>query len=314
MKTIGIDLGGTKGFFGVVQEDGSILDVHKIASPHSWEDMKKEVAELTATYQSKYDDIVAVGFGIPGLIGTDGVAYHSPNFRSLNRVVAVRDEISEVLNVPVYVDNDNNCAGYAEARFGAAKESQVAICVGLGTGIGGALLIGGEVFHGAHGFAGDFGHSTIDINGPLCACGKRGCFEAIASGSALGRIGREYATRNMLPAVVQEAGGNIDDIEGIHVGKVAQSGKEEALVVMDEYAHNVARGLASLTESFDPDRIVITGGVVELGNILFAPLLKHFLDETQGDDRRPRPRIVPAHFGEKAGVIGAGAMAAAQLH
>lgn len=312
MKSIGIDLGGTKGFFGVVDENGMLCEVTKIAAPNNWDDMKTATRELVRSYQNIYDDIAGVGFGVPGLIGTDGYAYYSPNFPSLNKGVCVVDEVSELLSMPVVIDNDNNCAGYAEVRYGAAQDSRVCVSIGLGTGIGGALLIDGAIFHGAHGFAGDFGHMTIDINGPVCACSKLGCYEAIASGSALGRIAREYVQAiGCDPLLV--AAGTLETITGVHVGQVAAKGDKDARAILDIYAHNIARGLASITESLDPDTIVIAGGVVELGDLLFEPLKRHFISDTQGDDSRPRPKIVPAHFGEKAGVIGAGALALAHL-
>lgn len=313
MHAVGIDLGGTKRFFAVVDEDGNILEDQRIPTPGTWEEMKSSIITVVSEYQKKFE-ISSLGFGVPGLIGLDGYAYYSPNFTALNKGVAVHDELADVLNVPVFIDNDNNCVGYAEARFGAAKDASVVATVGLGTGIGGSLVIDGVVFRGAHGFAGDFGHITIDMEGPLCACGKHGCYEAFASGTALGRIARQYAARGEADAVVEAAGGNIKDIVGYHVGHAAIADDGQALAIMDEYAHNVARGLSSLTESLDPEVFVISGGVVELGDVLFTPLIKHYHNEIQGDSTRPTPEIVPAFFGEKAGVIGAGAMALSKLH
>ncbi len=313
MFSVGIDLGGTKRFFAVVDEKGNIHDDQRIPTPGTWEEMKNSIITIVSEYQKNYE-ISALGFGVPGLIGLDGYAYYSPNFTALNKGVAVHEELAQVLNVPVFIDNDNNCVGYAEAHFGAAKNARVIATVGLGTGIGGSLVIDGVVFRGAHGFAGDFGHMTIDIGGPLCACGKHGCYEAFASGTALGRIGRQYASRGEADAVIAQAGGSIDAIDGYHVGQAAIDGDGQALAIMDEYAHNVARGLSSLTESLDPEVFVISGGVVELGDVLFTPLSKHYRDEIQGDATRPAPRILPAFFGEKAGVIGAGTMALSKLH
>lgn len=307
MYSIGFDLGGTKCATGVIDDKANIVEENVYATPSSWDEAKVLFTDIVNQYQSSYD-IEGIGFGIPGLIGTNGYAYYSPNFQSLNVGVDVIGELKEKIDLPIVIDNDNNCSGYAEANFGSAVGKRVVVSVGLGTGIGGALVIDGKVFRGAHGFAGDFGHATIDIDGPLCACSKRGCFEALASGSALGRIGREYAQRGQGQSLVDLAG-SIEDIVGKHVGASAQAGNQDAIAVIDEYAHNISLGLSSLTESLDPDIIVLAGGVVELGDVLYSPLMKHFEADTQGDKNRPRPEIALAKFGEKAGLVGAGTMA-----
>ncbi|HEX6311631.1 MAG TPA: ROK family protein, partial [Acidimicrobiia bacterium] len=160
-----------------------------------------------------------------------------------------------------------------------------------------------------HGFAAEIGHFQIDPDGPMCACGERGHWEAFASGSALGRIGRERAAAGGIPAVVELAGGDPDAVTGVHVGDAAQAGDAEALAVLAEYAELVAIGLAGLTNILDPDRIVVSGGLVELRETLFAPLRLAFARRIEGSEYRPRVDIVAAELGDRAGVIGAAALA-----
>lgn len=313
MRSVGIDLGGTKLFFGVVDDAGNLEDEQRIPTPDSWEEMKSSIVELVSQYQERHDDIAAVGFGAAGMIALDGYAYYSPNVPAFDDGVPIRTDLTRELSVPVFIDNDANCAGYGEAQYGNARSSQEIIVVTLGTGIGGAIISKGAVYRGAHGFAAELGHFTMDLDGPLCACGKYGCFESLASGHALGRIGRQYAARGDADNLIAQAGGNIDDIEGLHVGAVASRGLADGVAIMDDYANNVATGLISLANIFDPETFIIGGGVVELGDTLFAPLTRHFLAGIEGGTSRPMPTIVPAALGERAGVIGAGALALAHL-
>jgi glucokinase len=179
----------------------------------------------------------------------------------------------------------------------------------LGTGIGGGIIARGRVIRGAHGFAAEVGHFQVDPSGPLCACGERGHWETYASGSALGRMGREWAASGRAPNVLARAGGGPAAVTGVHVGDSAQAGELDGVALLAAYADLVAVGLAGLANILDPERIVISGGLVELGETLFAPLRAAFGQRIEGVQYRPPIAIVPSVLGEHAGVIGAAARA-----
>ena len=192
---------------------------------------------------------------------------------------------------------------------GAARGALYALMVTLGSGIGGGIVARGRVIRGAHGFAAEVGHFQIDPNGPMCACGEPGHWEAFASGHALGRMGREWAAAGRAPGVLARAGGDVEAVTGVHVGDSAQGGEADGRALLDEYAELVAVGLAGLANILDPERIVISGGLVELGDTLLAPVRAAFARRIEGSAYRPRIDIVPAALGEQAGVIGAAARA-----
>ena len=177
--------------------------------------------------------------------------------------------------------------------------------VTLGSGIGGGIIARGRIIRGAHGFAAEVGHFQIDPNGPMCACGERGHWEAFASGHTLGRMGREWAAAGRAPGVLARAGGDAAAVTGVHVGDSAQAGEADGRALIDEYASLVAVGLAGLANILDPERIVISGGLVELGDTLLTPVRDAFSRRIEGTEYRPRIDIVPAVLGEQAGVIGA---------
>lgn len=311
MKSVGIDLGGTKLFFGVINEEGKIEDQQRILTPDTWQEMRSQIVSLVQGYQKSHD-ISCVGFGAAGMIDREGYAHYSPNVKAFDGGVAVKKELEEILGIPVTVDNDNNCSGYAEVIFGRGGEYRSALFIGLGTGIGGAIINKGRVLRGAHGFAAELGHFTMDIGGPLCACGKNGCFESLASGSALGAIAREYIENGKADSI-RERAENIDSVTGVLVGQCASDGDENAIAIMDHYAKNVAMGLNSLVAILDPGVIIIGGGVSELGDVLFEPLQKHYSKDVEGGLSSMVAPIVRASLGETAGLIGAGALALSKL-
>ena len=207
------------------------------------------------------------------------------------------------------VDNDANAAAWGEVVHGAARGALYALMVTLGSGIGGGIIARGRIIRGAHGFAAEVGHFQIDPNGPMCACGERGHWEAFASGHALGRMGREWAAAGRAPGVLARAGGDPDAVTGVHVGDSAEAGEADGRALLEEYARLVAVGLAGLANILDPERIVISGGLVELGDTLLTPVRDAFSRRIEGTEYRPRIEIVPAELGEQAGVIGAAARA-----
>jgi len=308
--TFGIDLGGTNVRCGVVDDSGTILAEQRAATRHgaSWQEMVEAMVGLVHGLLPEHPDATAVGVGAAGLVTRDGHIRYAPNIPGF-RNAPVRDALASALDVPVFVDNDANAAAHGELRHGAARGARYALVITLGTGIGGGIIARGRVIRGAHGFAAEIGHFQIDPHGPLCACGQRGHWEAFASGSALGRMGRERAEVGRAPGVLALAGDDTSAVTGVHVGDAAQAGDADALEIIGEYAGYVAVGLAGLANILDPDRIVVSGGLVELGDTLFTPVRAAFDHQLEGTEYRPAIEIVPAELGDQAGVIGAAALA-----
>jgi glucokinase len=254
-------------------------------------------------------DVGAVGVGIAGLVDAQGVLRYGPNLPGVVEA-PVRDALAARTGLPVVVDNDANVAGWGEVCFGAAAGTRDALLVTLGTGIGGAIVLGGVVVRGAHGFAAELGHFTVDRDGPLCACGERGHWESFASGSALGRIARERIEAGRGAAILAAADGDLRAVTGHHVGAAAVTGDADARALLDEFAGNIALGLSGLANILDPEIIVIAGGLVTLGDLLFEPVRAAFLRHIEAPEHRPKVPIVPATLGERAGAIGAAAMVA----
>jgi len=306
--TFGVDLGGTNVRCAVVDHDGRILAEVRDHTGEGGADVVPTTSGLVRTLRSGFPDASAVGVGAAGLVDRDGDVQYAPNIPAFRRT-PLRTELEAAIGLPVVVDNDANAAAWGEVVHGAARGALYALMITLGTGIGGGIIARGRVIRGAHGFAAEVGHFQIDPNGPMCACGERGHWEAFASGSALGRMGRESAAAGQAPGVLARAGGNADAVTGVHVGDSAQAGERDGLALLAAYADLVAVGLAGLANILDPERIVISGGLVELGETLFTPLRAAFERRVEGVDYRPPTAIVPSELGEHAGVIGAAARA-----
>jgi glucokinase len=316
VHTIGLDIGGTK-ILGVVTDgSGTIVAEERHESPDGFEDILDASATITKTLRDRTSvEVSAIGVGIAGLVDCDGVLRYGPNLPGVVDA-PVRDALSARTGLPVVVDNDANVAGWGEVRFGAAAGARDALLVTLGTGIGGAIVLDGGVVRGAHGFAAEIGHFTVERDGPLCSCGEHGHWEAIASGSALGRMARDLVATGKGKAILAQAQQSQDGredaaaVNGHHVGAAAAAGDADALELLGRYADNVAVGLAGLCNILDPEIIVVSGGLVSLGDLLFEPVRKALRAHIEAPEHRPPVPIVPAALGERAGAIGAAAIAA----
>jgi glucokinase len=222
--------------------------------------------------------------------------------------VPLRDALRTRLGVPVYVDNDATCAAWGEHTAGAARGLSDFVLVTLGTGIGGGLVREGTIDRGNNGFAGEIGHMVVDPNGPECPCGQRGCWERFASGSGLGRLARDLAMAGRSRRVVDLAGGDPEAVRGEHVAQAAREGDDAALVLIARFARWVALGLVNLANILDPAAFVIGGGLVSMADLLLDPTRAAFAELDYASSRR-RVDIVRAELGERAGAIGAAALA-----
>jgi len=306
-RTVGVDVGGTKVLAVALDDQGKVTSERRVPTPEG-------AAALIDAFVAVVDGlradggVDAVGVGAPGLVDRDGVLHMAPNLPSV-RNLGIKVLLEERLQVPVQVDNDATCAAWGEREMGAAKGSDDVVVVTLGTGIGGGLVLDGRLYRGAHGFAGEVGHIKVDPNGIPCPCGGRGCWERYASGSALGRFGREAGEGGRAARVVELAGGDFHDVRGEHVGAAAREGDPEALELMDRFAWWVAQGLANLADVFDPDTIVVGGGMLESVDLFLDRTREVFPDLVLTGPEWPPVDIVPATLGEQAGAMGAALVA-----
>lgn len=289
---VGIDVGGTKCLGVLLDDDDAVISFVRHPTP-SGNDLVERlcliVSELCAVVPDA--DEVTVGVGLPGLVTFDGVFRASPHIAHVVDL-PVASMMSQQLNISVRIDNDATAAAYAEWQVGAARGAHDAIIVTLGTGIGGGIIAGGQLQRGAHGHAGEFGHMIVDVEGPECACGQRGCWELYASGSGLRRL----------------SGG----IDGEELMARATQGDQIARDVVEQFSCWVGRGLAGLTNALDPTMVVIGGGLVKTSDV-FLGRVSHWLAEyAYGATTRELPHIVPAQLGEQAGAIGSALLGALQ--
>lgn len=302
---MGIDVGGTK-VLGVLvggRDPVTVVGELRVPTPEGeaavLDAMAGVVRQLAAS-----GPVTSVGVGIAGLVDRKGVFRRGPNLPGLVGVDIAR-ELDDRLGLPVHVDNDATCAVWGEHLAGAARGADDVVLVTLGTGIGAGVIADGELVRGAHGFAGEAGHMVVDPDGPRCPCGRRGCWERLASGSGLGRLGRDAAEAGQFPRAVQLAGGEPELVRGEHVTRAAQEGDADAVEVMREFAQWVALGLANLVTLLDSSLVVVGGGLVEAGDALLDPVRRAFRAHVMAPQDRDDVRIVPAALGEQAGAIGA---------
>ncbi len=303
--TVGIDVGGTKIAAGVVAEDGTMLESTRRESPAT---EPAAIAESIAAIVAEYADdheITAVGVAAAGFIDLARTeVMFAPN-------LAWRDEplrrlIAERVSFPTVLENDANAAAWAEYRFGSGRGARTLLLATIGTGIGGGLVLDGEVFRGGFGVAAEIGHLRAVPGGRQCPCGLHGCWETYGSGSGLSTTARELAAADPSRAEVllKLAGGSVDEIEGKTVSDAAERGDPVALESFGILARWIGEGLGSLTAVLDPDVIVIGGGVSESTWLDLDAITSAFQGAQTGFGHRPPPRIARAALGNDAGLIG----------
>ena len=307
-QALGADLGGTKMAVGVVDDEQNIL--HRGTEPTFGRDLERLLAELESELREGLvacPAVEAIGIGIPSTIDRErGVAISSVNLPIVD--VPIRELIAEKFDVPVFIDNDANCAALAEQSFGAAKGAANALMLTIGTGIGGGVIVDGEVYRGSSGSAAELGHVVIDENGPPCQgnCPNRGCVEVLASGTALGREGRAAAEAHPDSALGRAlAGGRV--IDGRLVTDAAFAGDQTAIDALATIGRHLGVALSSLANIFAPDVIVIGGGVSRAGELLIGPARQEMSERALPPMNQTRVAI--AGLGPDAGMIGAAVMA-----
>jgi glucokinase len=306
--TIGLDVGGTKVLGVALDATGTIVAEHREPTPEGGEAVVAAMASTVGRLRALAPDVVAVGAGVPGLVDREGVLRLAPNLPGVTDL-PVATLLGEATGLPVRIDNDATCALWGEHEAGAARGGDDVLLVTLGTGIGGGILADGALVRGAHGFAGELGHMVVVADGLPCPCGRRGCWERYASGSALGRLGRVAAAQPGGERLLAHGGGRPDDVDGEHVSAAAAEGDPVALAVVAEFAGWFGLGLANLVAILDVDTCVIGGGLVEAGDTVLEPMRAALGERLVGAAHRPAPAVVAAVLGEHAGAVGAAHLA-----
>ncbi|MFI5053769.1 MAG: ROK family protein [Acidimicrobiia bacterium] len=306
--TFGVDLGGTNVRVALVDADGAIAEQRRVPTPPTLDGIIDEIAGAVRALGATAPGSRGLGVGAAGMIDRNGMIHYAPNVPAF-LLAPLRERLLAAVDMPVVVDNDANAAVVGELEYGAARGHRDVLLVTLGTGIGGGIVSGGEVLRGAHGFGAEIGHFQVDPRGPRCACGGIGHWEAMASGRALGALGQQRAAAGEAPSVLALVDGVASAVQGVHVGQAAQRGAPDAVAIMQEYSRLVAIGIVGLVNILDPELVIVSGGLVELDDVLLTPLRSAFAGAIEGAAYRPEVPIVPAALGTHAGVIGAAVLA-----
>ena len=305
---IGVDLGGTKISTAISTIEGNILA--NVVLPTKAEE--GEVAVLGRIIQSidevivgsstSIDEVEAIGIGSPGpLDAKKGIIITTPNlpFKDYNLV----QPLKEKYNIPVYLDNDANAAAIGEYMFGAGKGKNSIVYFTVSTGVGGGAVLDGKVYRGHTSNALEIGHTTVDPNGPRCNCGNLGCLEAMSSGTAIAKKGKEAVSTNVETSLKKH-----DTVTSYEVFKEAEAGDEVAKDIIDNALTYLGIGVANAIATFDPEMIIIGGGVSKAGDIVFDTV-KKVVNKRCFKSMAESCEIVPAGLGSDAGVVGAVALA-----
>ena len=310
MLSIGVDIGGTKIAAGVVDEQGWIIATTTRSTPATDPELLEAgVADAVAELRAEHE-VAGVGVGAAGFIGADR---RTVNFAAnvAWRHHPLAEQLEQLLGLPVVVENDANAAGWAEYRFGAATEAVHMLMVTVGTGLGGAIVLDGNLVRGSGGFAGEVAHMTAVPDGQWCGCGLRGCLEQYTSGTALVRTAKRRAGVGdpAMSPLVEASGGTRKGIDGPLITRLAQQGDPGSRELIGELGTWLGRGMASISSLLDPDVIVVGGGVADAGDLLLDPARRAYSASLTGRAHREPARFVLAGMGNRAGIVGAADLA-----
>jgi glucokinase len=305
VNAIGVDVGGTKIAAGMVNAKGEILDEVRYPTPHSPEKLVEAIAGAIAEVGDGFEAGAAC-LAVPGLIlAEESRVVFSPNLRGVEGI-PLKDELEPRIGLPLTIENDGNAAAWGEFRFGVGSEADHLVFVTLGTGIGGGVITHGVLMRGAQGSGGELGHVTVQATGPRCACGNRGCLEALASGTAIGRRAREVAVEHPDSALGRLAARR--KVLGEDVTELAREGDEKALSVLEEAGTWLGVGLAGFVNVFNPEVVAVGGGVMEAGEMVLGAARREVRLRSRPPSR-DLAEIKVATLGPKSGVLGAAALA-----
>ncbi len=306
--TVGFDVGGTKILAVVLDDQGR--PTHRsarCATPQGGDAIIDAIEGLLAEVREPDDDVWAAGVGIPGMVDRTGTLRFGPHLAGVTDF-PFAEALASRLGVLTTTDNDGTAAAFAENRVGAGQGVKDMVMITLGTGIGAGLVSNGELVRGANGFAGEPGHMMIHPNGPPCPCGQRGCWERFASGTGLGRMGRDAAVAGKADRVAELAG-DPELVLGEHVTRAGREGDAQALAILSDFGWWLGVGIANLVNVTDPAKVVVGGGLIADAELVLPAARSAFHDQVMGVRWRPPVEIVAAELRERAGAIGAGLLA-----
>lgn len=311
MHAIGVDIGGTKIAAGVVDEEGVILAQTRVeTSPDDVAGIDRAIAQVYRELSASYE-VGAMGLAAAGFVAADrsGVLF-APNIAW--RDYPLRDKVRALIDddLTIVVENDANAAGWAEFRFGAARDVDDMLLLTVGTGLGGAIVANGELVRGAWGVASEVGHMRVVPGGHYCGCGHEGCWEQYASGSALVRDAQAAVLREPERAErLLQLAGDAEKIVGPQITQAAEEGDPLSIELLAELGRWLGEGAASATALLDPALIVVGGGVVAAGELLLGPARRGFAEQLSARGHRPEASFVAAAMGNDAGMVGAADLA-----
>jgi glucokinase len=312
MHAIGVDIGGTKIAVGVVDEAGAILaQVRRETDADDVGGIDRAIAEACAEL-AKEHEIGAIGLAAAGFVSPDRTSVlFAPNIAWREYPLAARVRALLDVDVPIVVENDANAAGWAEFRFGAARDATDMLMLTVGTGLGGAVVVDRELVRGKWGVAAEVGHMRVVPGGHYCGCGHEGCWEQYASGSALTRDARHavIALPHRAERLLALAGGDPEEVTGPMVTTAAQEGDDLAIELLANLGRWIGEGAASVAALLDPELIVIGGGVGSAGDLLLTPIRKGYESQLSALGHRPVAQIELAEHGNEAGIVGAADLA-----
>lgn len=307
---LAVDLGGTNVRIGTVNLEGKIL--HKITFPTEasrgrervMKDILSRIREVMVIFPEEKFEVIGGGFGIPGAIELDkGIVAQSPNLPVLDGF-DIRSWLQGRLRMPIFIDNDANAFSLGEAWLGAARGVKEFCCLTLGTGVGGGIVLDGDIWHGTEGKAGEIGHMVIDVDGPPCQCGSRGCLEVFASGSAIRRMAVEAIERDEKTDLVERCGGEIKGISAKTVYESARGGDHLSRRVFQRMGMYLGVGLVNLANLLDVEMMLIGGRVSEAWDLFIEPAREELEKRTVGSMGKG-VRVERARCGDDAGILGA---------
>ncbi len=311
MKYVGVDIGGTNLKAGLVDENGVLLATQKMKVASIADDdglawtVASLVQELAHTVNIPVSDVASVGVGVPGTVEIrSGSINYTCNLPLRN--VPLRKLFHRYLSIPLYIENDANCAALAEFLVGAGRDSKRFVTITLGTGVGAGIVHNGKIYHGANGMAGEVGHMVIQRGGLPCPCGRHGCWEQYASATALKRMTAAALAAHPHSILAQVVAENEGRVSGQSAFIAARRGDPVGQQVCDEYVDYLACGVVNVVNIFQPDTLAIGGGVSnEAEEQLLLPVQQRVARESIPCGRDRRTRIVKAELGNRAGIIGA---------
>ena len=315
MYRIGIDLGGTNIAVGIVDEKGNILykdSIKTLCDQRTSEELVEEMAKFTVKVVSDagftMDDIISVGVGSPGTPDAkNGILLYANNLKMFN--VPMRAIMQKYINKPIYLGNDANCAALGEVVAGGAKNTSSAIMITLGTGVGGGIVIDNKIYDGFNNAGGELGHFVMVVDGEQCSCGRKGCFEAYSSATALIKQTRKAAEENPGSLINDIVDKDLNKISGRTAFEAMKAGDETGKAVVDNYVRYLGEGIISLINIFQPEVFLIGGGISKEKEDLYEPLKEMVKNFGYNKDEFKQTKVMPAVLRNDAGIIGAAFLA-----